>query len=341
MSTHRSGGEVEIDVPTGTGGDVLRPVFGFWDLFPCRSSPLADAVDGHTLAWIDERRLVVSDDGVGARVMAARVGRIAALIYPAAERELLELAADLFAWLSCFDDLHVEASPDPARASRTGSAASFIASFVGVVESRERPADGAPAFTTALVELMERLRDLVTPAQAERVGSRLVSLFLAMLWEGTTAGRVVGLDEYAAMRPHTVFGYLAGALIEPCAGLDLPADVHARTPVRRLLRATALLWGWTNDLYSFAYEYQELGSLPRTLPWVLQHAHGVGLDEAFVRASAMCEEEALLAHELITRLSRSATPGLSRYSEAVGHAIGGTSRLYAVSDRWRTGGTSA
>ncbi|MEU0400855.1 terpene synthase family protein [Streptomyces sp. NPDC006197] len=247
---------------------------------------------------------------------------------------MLEPAADLFAWLCAFDDLYVE---EAAAAPRDAAVAPFVASFVRVVETFERPAAGAAAFTAVLGDVMGRLRDLVTPKQAERVGSRLVSLFLAMLWEGMTAGRSVGFAEYAAMRPHTVFGYVGATLIEPCAGLDPQAAVHARADVRRLLRATAVVWGWTNDVYSFAYEYQERGAL-RTLPWVLMKEYGLEPREAFARACRACEEEALVAHRLIGKPAASPVPELAPYAAALGCAIGGTERLYGVSGRWRTEG---
>ncbi|MFF8415031.1 terpene synthase family protein [Streptomyces omiyaensis] len=297
-------------------------------LFPSGCSPHVPGVDEHTRTWLDTTAITDAGDA-GARLKATRVGHIVARLYPAAPADLLELAADVFAWLVAFDDTHVEATDVSAE-----SLAPRIASFIQVLET------GTPstpdAFTTALADLAGRIRDLMTPAQAERVLAGLKEVFLAMLWETTTHRRPITLTEYRAMRPHTVFGHFATTLVEPCAGLELTAAAHTDPRVRRLVHGLATLWAWTNDLDSYRTERQALGSEPQTLPGILGREHGLTENEAFAKARLMCDAQAAEVHRLITELAASPEPALPDYALALAHAIGGTQELRRISDRWRT-----
>ena len=175
----------------------------------------------------------------------------------------------------------------------------------------------------------------MTPAQATRLTVRLHQAFAATYWETTTHGRIVGLTEYEAMRPHTFFGYVLATLIEPCADLELPDHVHHSERVRHLIHGTARLWGWINDVYSFPLERHRLGTPPQTLPLILAQQHGLSLPEAFVAACRLCDTEAAAAHRLVTELTASSTPQLASYARVISHAIGGTPAVYQTSDRWR------
>ncbi len=318
MSTPHVGDETDTDLSAPT----------YRHLFPSGCSPHVPGVDEHTRAWLAATAITDAGDA-GARLKATRVGRIAAHLYPAAPVPLLELAADAFAWLVAFDDTHVEATD--VSAARL---APRIASFVQVLETGTTPTQDA--FARALTDLAGRIRDLMTPAQAERVLAGLKEVFLAMLWETTTHRRPIALAEYRAMRPHTVFGHFATTLVEPCAGLELPAAAHADPRVRRLVHGLATLWAWTNDLDSYRTERQALGSEPQTLPGILGREHGLTENEAFAKARRMCDAEAAEVHRLITELAASQMPALPDYALALGHAIGGTQELRRISDRWRT-----
>ncbi|MFJ4188257.1 terpene synthase [Kitasatospora sp. NPDC089509] len=309
----------------GDRSDRCAPTYPH--LFTGRCSPHAAATEEHTRGWLDAFALTGGDGAE--RLKASRFGRVIAHVYPAAPQVLLELAADLFAWLVAFDDVHVEAT-----GVSSAGVAPRIAAFVRVLATGTAPAEDP--FARALADLAGRTRELMAPAQAERVHAGLHEAFLAMLWDTTTHRRAVGLAEYRAMRPHTFFGQFATTLVEPCAGLDLPAAVHADPRVRRLLRGLATLWAWTNDLDSYRYEQQALGTEPQTLPGILARENGLTEQEAFALARRMCDEEAAEVHRLITELSDSPTPGLPDFARAVGDAVGGTQDLRRISDRWRT-----
>ncbi|WP_328863190.1 terpene synthase family protein [Streptomyces sp. NBC_00306] len=310
-----------------TGSTGAAPTF--WHLFPARSNPLGPGSDDHAAAWLDDHRLV-DDARESTRLKATRVGSGAGFLFPDAGQDLLDLAADLCIWLSAFDDLHVEAPQATAT-----TLAPHIASFTHVLDTRTKPPASPSALSSALADLTRRMHDLMTPAQAARVTARLHQAFAATYWQSTTYGRIVGLTEYAAMRPHTFFGHVLAALIEPCTGLDLPDQVLDREPVRQLIDSTARLWGWVNDVYSFPMERHGLGAPPQTLPLILAHQHGLSLPEAFAAACRLCDTEAATAHRLVTELTASPIPQLSHYAWAISHAIGGTRVVYQTSERWR------
>ncbi|MFH8573882.1 terpene synthase [Streptomyces sp. NPDC017993] len=312
------------------GSGSTGPAPTFWHLFPARSNPLGPGTDDHAAAWLDDHRLV-DDAHESTRLKAARVGRGAGFLFPDAGQELLDLAAVLCIWLSAFDDLHVEAPQATAA-----TLAPHIASFTHVLDTRTTPSASPSPLTSALADLTRRMHDLMTPAQAARTTARFHQALAATYWETTTHGRIVGLAEYEAMRPHTFFGHILATLIEPCAGLDLPDQVHHCEPVRHLIHGTARLWGWINDVYSFPMERQRLGTPPQTLPLILTREHGLSLPEAFAEVCRLCDTEASTAHRLVTELTASPVPQLPDYARAISHAIGGTQTVYQVSDRWRT-----
>ncbi|MFJ4283965.1 terpene synthase family protein [Streptomyces massasporeus] len=306
------------------------PTPTFWPLFPVRSNPLGPAADKHAAAWLDDHHLA-DDARESTRLKATRVGSGVGCLFPDAGQDLLDLAADLCLWLSVYDDVHVEACQSTAF-----TLAPHIASFTHVLDTRTTPPASTSPLTSALADLTARMHDLMTSAQAARITARLHQAFAATYWETTTHERTVALAEYEAMRPHTFFGHVLATLIEPGAGLDLPDRVHHCEPVRQLIHATARLWGWINDVYSFPAEQHRLGTPPQTLPLILAQQHGLSLPEAFAAACRMCDTEAATAHRLVTDLTTSPSPQLARYGSAISHAIGGTQTVYQVSDRWST-----
>ncbi|MEV5518016.1 terpene synthase [Streptomyces flaveolus] len=277
-----------------------RPTF--WHLFPSRSNALGPKADYHASAWLDDYRLT-DDEHEISRLKAFRVGSGMGCFFPDAQQDLLDLAADLCLWLCAFDDLHVEAP----QATVT-TLAPHLASFTYVLDTRTTPPAPPSLFTPALADLTRRIHELTTPAQAARCATRLHQAFLGMLWDTTTRGRTVRLAEYKAMRSHSVFSHAVAALIEPCAGLDLPAEAHDTEQVRQLIHSTALLSGWVNDVYSFPKERHESGFPPQTLPLILAREHGLALPEAFAAACHLCDQEAFTAYRLITELTASPRP---------------------------------
>lgn len=240
------------------GSGSTGPATMFWHLFPARSNPLGPETDDHTAAWLDYHRLV-DDAHESTRLKATRVGSGTGFLFPDAGQDLLALAADLCIWLSAFDDLHVEAPQATAT-----TLAPHIASFTHVLDTRTTPPASPSPLTCALTDLTRRMHDLMTPTQVARTTARLHQAFAATYWETTTHGRIVGLAEYEAMRPHTFFGHVIATLIEPSAGLDLPHQVHHCEPVSQLIHSTARLWAWINDVYSFPWN--NTSSVPHPRP---------------------------------------------------------------------------
>lgn len=296
-----------------------------WHLFPRRRNPLGDQAEAHVRGWLDRYRLVEDPDDLE-RLRTSPFGEAVAWSYPDADSEVLELAADLLLWLVSFDDTQVEKAGSPAAET-----ASRIAGFVGVLEHGE--SDDGTGHTAALADLVGRARTLLTPGQAARLLAAVHTTALALLWQTVVSGERLRLAEYRAMRPHSSLATPLVALIEPAAGLDLPDVVREDPDVRRVAHAARTLVGWTNDLYSFAYEYDRTGEPPRALPTLLAERNQCSLLMAFAEAVRMCEDEARTAHALLVKLAESGTPQVAAYSQAVRDTIA-SNEWWFTSDRY-------
>ncbi|MFF4433843.1 terpene synthase [Streptomyces sp. NPDC001513] len=301
------------------------PMPKFLHLFHHRTSPLAQPVEEHAQAWLHHYRLP-EDPALRERVARTCLGTTTASVYPGAGQEVLELGADLIIWLTAFDDTHVEA-PGSTAAHLTEQ----LAVFAGILE-QGGPTTGT-GFASALADLVRRMHTALTPGQRARLTSSFYTAFLGWNWELSLHGRPVGLDEYNAMRPHTVYGSIVTTLIEPGAGLDLPDGVRDTPDIRQLNRTASLLSGWINDLYSFTYE-QGTQSPPPSLPTVLAHQHHLPLPEAFATAVRMFDDKAGEMHQKITQLRTSPTPGVAAYATACAEFVASNKLFYGVTRRY-------
>lgn len=299
-----------------------------WHLFPRRRNLLGDQVETHVRGWLDRYRLA-EDPGDLGRLRRSRLGEAMAWSYPDGSREMLELAADLLLWLISFDDTQVE----KATAAAAVEVASRVAAFVGVLE-HDGDSDGT-GHEAALADLVGRARGLLSPGQTARLLAAVHTTALALLWQTVVTGERVGLAEYNAMRPHSSLATPLVVLIEPAAGLDLPDVIREDPDVRRVGHAVRTLAGWVNDLYSFSYEYDSTGELPRTLPTLLAERNQCPLPMAFAEAVRMCEHEARTAHALLVKLAGSGVPQLAVYSQAVRDNIASNEWWY-TSSRYST-----
>ncbi|MFC9605824.1 terpene synthase family protein [Streptomyces niveus] len=269
---------------------------------PFPTSTHADDIERHATRWLGTYPLVGSPRKLGA--LANITGQGMARTFPTAEPADLFLCADLFLWLTAFDDTHGEAAGarDPARLVRT------ISECVHLLAGHDEPpgGPGAPdAFGAALGDLLARFAQRATPTQYLRLTAHLRDNLLGILWE---AHHIDGPDhitlaDYRSMRPHTVFVRTLMATAEIALGYELTERDRSLEPVRELQSAVADLAGWINDLASYAKETAHDGPTTLNLPSLLMRQHGCDLEEAFRLASRMCEQRAAVAAARITELA--------------------------------------
>ncbi|MFI6083024.1 terpene synthase family protein [Streptomyces sp. NPDC051217] len=279
---------------------------------PFPASTYADDIERHATRWLRTFPLVGSERALSA--LSQITGQGVARTFPAAERDDLFLCADLFLWLTAFDDAHGEATGarDPARLART------ISDCVHLIAGHDEPPGGPSAFAAALGDLLARFRERATPLQYLRLTAHLRDNLFGILWEAHHFNRPdhVTMPDYRAMRGHTVFVRTVIATAEVVLGYELTEPERSLEPVRELQTAVADLAGWINDLASYAKETAHDGPGTLNLLSLLMRQHDCDLEEAFRLASRMCERRAAVAAARIAELSAGEGP-LSDHAQAL------------------------
>ncbi|MCT2546626.1 terpene synthase family protein [Streptomyces atratus] len=287
---------------------------------PFAVSPYADAVEEQTARWLGTFPLTGSPGA--AKALCNITAQGVARVLPTADRDGVVLCAGLFVWLTAFDDVHgeTEGGRDTARLVRR------TARCVQLLAGHDGPAAGDDPCTAALQDLLQRFRARATPTQYLRLTAHLRDSLFGILWEAHHLGEPgrITLDDYCAMRPHTVFVRTVMATAEIMLGYELTEDQRALPAVRELERAVADLAGWINDLASYAKETDRGGPDPLSLPTLLVLHRGYSLEEAFRVASRMCEDQASAARLRITEL----TAGGENPLMAHAHAVEGVAASY-------------
>ncbi|WP_327371119.1 terpene synthase family protein [Streptomyces sp. NBC_01217] len=280
---------------------------------PFSTSPHAEAIEQHTADWLHGFPLVRSPSEL--KTLCNITAQGVARVLPAADRDGVFLCADLFLWLTAFDDTHgeTEGARDTARLVRR------ISQCVHLLAGHDEPAGEAGVYTAALGDLLGRFRERATPTQYLRLTAHLRDNLFGILWEAHHLDRPdeVTLSDYCAMRPHTVFVRTVMATAEVMLGYELTEDQRASAAVRELEKAVADLAGWINDLASYAKEADRGGPTPLSLPALLIRHRECDLEGAFRLASRMCEDQASTARLRITELAADSKNALGDHAHAV------------------------
>jgi hypothetical protein len=236
---------------------------------------------------------------------------------PTADLDSLLLAAELFLWLVAFDDTHGEttAAADPA------TLAGHIDELTAVLADNSPTAPPGP-FTTALRDLLDRIRDRATPSQYLTLTGHLHGNLRGLLWEAHHLNDPsrVSLHTYRTMRPLTVFARTLAAIAPIALSYELP-DRQGAADLDRSESAVACLAGWVNDLASYSREASRSSVPPLSLPTLLMRERRLQLPEAFTTAARMCEEQAVLARALIDQLFADGPSPLTRHAQALKHIV--------------------
>ncbi|MHC3394789.1 terpene synthase family protein, partial [Streptomyces lavendulocolor] len=283
---------------------------------PFPTSPHAVTADRHLRRWAAERNLPVPADELRTLCGITSQGIVRAL--PTADLDSLLLAAELFLWLVAFDDIHGEttAAADPA------ALAGHIDELTCVLAGDTPTAPTGP-FTTALRDLLDRIRERAAPSQYLGLTGHLRGNLVGLLWEAQylTDPSRVSLHTYRTMRPLTVFARTITAITPIALSYKLPDRQGTADLVDRLESSVARLAGWVNDLASYPREASRSPVPPLSLPTLLMHERHLQLPEAFTTAARMCEEQAVLTRTLIDELSVTGSSPLTLHAQALKHIV--------------------
>ncbi|MGZ2358484.1 hypothetical protein LRE75_17570 [Streptomyces sp. 372A] len=283
---------------------------------PFPTSPHAATAERELQRWAAELKLPVPAPEL--RTLCGITSQGIARALPTADPESLLLAAELFLWLVAFDDTHGEVT----AAANPAALASHIDELTCVLAGNTPTAPTGP-FTTALRDLLDRMRDRATPSQYLGLTGHLRGNLVGLLWEGQnlTEPSNVSLHTYYMMRPLTVFARTLAATTPIALAYELPDQQGSTDLVDRLESAVARLAGWVNDLASYPREASRSPVPPLSLPTLLMHERRLQLPEAFTTAARMCEEQAVLTRALIDELSADGPSPLTHHAQALEHIV--------------------
>jgi Terpene synthase family 2, C-terminal metal binding len=299
--------------------------------FPAAINPHAEEAERHSLAWA--RRFGVIKPAAYRRYCASNFGRFMARTYPTAPRQDLLIASDWNVWLFIRDD-----QTDEGEMSRNpGELAEMDTRFLAVLEG-DLPTGADRPLAHALADIRDRIRRKATPDQMRLFVNRVRGYFAAVVWE--TANRASGaspdLATYVRWREFSGAVYPMLSLIELCEGMTLLPVVREHTTVRRLEQMTSNIICWSNDLFSLEKELR-LGD-PHNLVLVLRDEHGLTLQAAVERASAMHDAEArafLALESSLPSFGPAAAAALRRYVAGLGYWMRGNFDWSQTTGRYR------
>ncbi|MDN0197966.1 terpene cyclase [Streptomyces sp. S.PNR 29] len=236
--------------------------------FPFSVNPHAAAAREHLAAWTSDSGLLRSTRA-RRRFERADFGWFAALVYPTADAERLQLMADWFAWLFLVDD-QLDDSDFGRSPQRMAHAVKLMRHVLDAPPAG--PAAAAPPVVGALANLWRRTAEDASAAWRARFAHHLEQcLTAATVWEADNRlrGSVPSEESYIANRRHTGAIYVCMDLIEIAENTEIPAHAYGTPDFQSALDAACDVVCWVNDVYSLDKE-RSLGEV-HNLVYVIQH----------------------------------------------------------------------
>jgi hypothetical protein len=264
--------------------------------------PAVWSMDESTDAWGRRMSLIVGDPDSSA-LGRARLGRLAARIFPRVPRDRAELFARWLIWLFAFDDARDER---PLGGSATAVDSRFTDLLKTLRRGHARPE--ADALELALAELWRETARGMSPAWRRRFLGHLEEQRAACTEEAMhrRTGHVPGPADYPALRRRTSGLFLLD-LVEPVAGYELPEGVVRSPAWHALVQATADLVAWSNDVASYRQE-AAAGTAGHNYLTVFAQAYGLGPEQTVTwvvnRIAERAPDAAAAARRLSAELTR-------------------------------------
>lgn len=278
--------------------------------FPSLVNRHADVVGRATIEWAGRYGLL-AEPNQRHRLEAVRVGWLIARTNPTTSLDALQLLADWCTWLFLQDDQCDERGigKDPnAVAAIHGRSYEILAG--APLRRDDRP------LSHALVDLRKRFMARARSGWMERFQQSVANSFQASIWEAGNRARGItpDLDTYLEHRPFTGGVYTLVETIELTEQLGLPYEIYEHPYIQRIVRRAVNVVCWSNDIVSLAKEIKQ-GDV-HNLVLVLQHRHGISIQDAIQRAAAMHDAEVRTFMDLEADL-----PSFGEYDPALRHYL--------------------
>lgn len=257
----------------------------FYCPFPSAVNRHAEAVNQHTLAWVQRFNLVPNDVDFN-RLIASKFGWLAARAYPNAPLEELGIVSDWNTWLFIRDDQCDESGIGKDPTLLAGLHDNLLEILTG-----RKPGRQDPPLAHALHDLCERLLRKASNAWMCRFIHSVIEYFESSVWEARNRADKVTPDPetYITMRPYTGGLYTDIELIDLTESIHLPLHVRKHVTVQRLALMANNVVCWSNDIISFAKEVQH--NDVHNLVVTLRQHHRLTLQESINRAAELTNAE--------------------------------------------------
>jgi 5-epi-alpha-selinene synthase len=245
-------------VPTGgfqareTTRRSLREASSLAYPWAARCNPTADRAEATAAAWAEHHGML-QGDAVISHFRGVGVGHLAAMAYPDAEPRMLELIAEMMAWVFIQDD-HYDTAP--SHEQRPERLESRFESYMTILRSGVAPSGSEPA-ARALADLACRFSEIGSPAWYLHFTDTMRRFWMdGVVVETYYRARGLSPDpaSYMAMRAQTVGVYVCLDLMELTLGHELPMAVREDPILRRITWLTSRIIAYVNDLFSYDKE---------------------------------------------------------------------------------------
>jgi 5-epi-alpha-selinene synthase len=202
--------------------------------------------------WVSAYELVTGEAATRSFEQVG-VGALAAYAYPDAEPLMLELIAEVMAWVFIQDDVHDTAAPQCQRPERVRHR---FDRYLEIVRTGRVQASAEPA-AAALADLSSRLIALGSPAWHAHFVETMRRFWMdGLVVETYYRSRGLSPDpaSYMAMRVETVGVYVCLDLLELTMEQELPSRVRADPILRRITWLTSRIIAYVNDVFSYDKE---------------------------------------------------------------------------------------
>ncbi len=241
-----------------------------------RCNPAAERAESAAAHWVTRHGLL-RDATAAARFGGVGVGRLAAMAYPDASPERLELIAEVMAWVFIQDDVYDTA---PAADQEPARLEAQFERYLTVLRTGVVPSGAEPA-ARALADLARRLSKLGSSAWYLHFMETMRRFWMdGVVVETYYRGRGISPDpaSYMAVRAQTVGVYICLDLLELTLGDELSPEVREDPILRQITWFTSRIIAYVNDVFSYDKE-RRAGDVNNYL-YVIQRCEPMGLHAA-------------------------------------------------------------
>jgi len=288
--------------------------------FPIAIHPLVNEIEDHTNQWVLDFNLLTSYETF-LHFRNSKFGHFIGRSFPNADFMRICAWSDLNALLFIVDD-QIDAED---IIKDKDSFFDLMNRFIEVLKNREVctiEKDGN--VLAALSDFWRRITLITEERWQQKFIKSIRDMFEGGYWqfEHLLLGKKPQLEEYMKVRQYFGAAHLSTDALEGIAGIDLPEYVYADTMVHRLTEIARNTICFSNDLFSFGKETEEMNNgAVFNLVMIVKEKYGITLEQAIRQAADIHDEhigEFLRLAPLVYKYDEPINAALKSYIDALG-----------------------